>query len=141
MSKVLNTNSRNDLPEATDQECLQRRRLLIGSGVITPSTDSLLKRPDGSLAVPTNQYSANLRATLINNGIINPDLISLPERDRSKPVNIEEGEYKPRPIANNNEYMRRKQAYFRILQEVLKSRVELNLNLGPKKNTDPDWYF
>ena len=141
MSKVLNTNSKADLPEATDQECLQRRKFLIATGVITPSVDTLCKRPDGSLAVSTNRYSGNLRNTLVNSGIISSDLVSLSEKGRSKSVNVEEGEYKPRPITSNDKYIRRKQAYFRVLQEVLKSRVDLNLNLGSKKNTDPDWYF
>lgn len=140
MSRVINAN--DSMLFASDSECLERRAQLINAGIIVPAnTSELIQKKDGSFVVSTIQSSKEMRKTLISSGLIDPNLCRLlPEKDR--PIsNLEEGEYKPRPIKTEQEYLRRKQAYFRIMQEILFSRKDLGLVLGKKEDGDPDWYF
>ena len=95
-----------DLPFASDDECIQRRACLIAAGIINP------------LSVPV---CGKLESR--------PVLDSLPSKPRR--VNIheipEEGTYKVRRIAGDAEYERRKRNYFVVLQSILRSRDELDV--------------
>lgn len=123
-------NSENRL--ATNKECIYRRNFLINAGIITPGNIDKDRR----------------REDLIKCGLIQPlffkdgsiKYCDLPP-NRNYLFYSSEGEYKSKPIISDNDYYRRRQVYFRMIQEVLHSRISLNLILGKKKNSDPDWYF
>lgn len=116
---------------ATNKECIDRRNFLINAGIIVPGNN-------------TNRF----RDDLIKCGLIQPlfckdgsiKYCDLPPK-RNHLFYSNEGEYKSKPITSDNDYYRRRQVYFRMIQEVLYSRVSLNLILGKKKDSDPDWYF
>jgi hypothetical protein len=91
--------------------------------------------------IPTKKLRRQERMQLIKLGIIDPTLCQLPEVKLPRPSGEEEGEYKVRPIINDIEYFQRRQAYFRMLQEVLYARKELKLVLGSKGPNDPEWIF
>ena len=76
-----------NLPFATDEECIDIRNNFIKKGIIKPVTNKTLN---------------------INN---------IPD----------EGVYTHKEINNDDEYNKRKRNYFIILQSVLKSRIELDL--------------
>lgn len=140
MSRVINSDE--EALFASDNECSERRQQLIDAGILIPANkNELVQRRDGSLVVSTKQTSKDKRHDLINSGMLNIGLCNLfPEINR--PISkSEEGEFKSRSIKTDLEYQRRKAAYFRIMQEVLFSRTDLNLILGKKENSDPDWYF
>jgi len=132
---------RNDEPFATDEECKARRSVLIAMGVIKPATKSdLIEKKDGTIILSTRKESRAGRKQLIDQGIIDPTFCELIP-DKSFHKGKEEGEFKSRPIKSKEEYDKRKQAYFRIMQEILKSRKDLRLVLGKKNDNDPEWYF
>jgi hypothetical protein len=138
--KVLNV-KRNELQFATNQECAERREYLIKTGVIKPAgkNDVIFKRNSDPI-VNTIKTSRKMRQKLIDNGIISTDLCKVePARDCG--VVNEQGDYKVRPIKSEDEYERRKNMYFRIMQEILHSRRDLKLILISKRDSDPDWYF
>lgn len=140
MSRIIN--SGEEVVFATEEECLERRESLISAGIITPANkNDIILSKDGNIVVSTKESCAIERKKLIDVGLINIDLCNLlPEKNR--PVcAAEEGEYKSRPIKTDCEYERRKAAYFRMMQEILYSRKDLNLILAKKEDTDPDWYF
>jgi len=131
----------NEKPLATDEECEVRRRILIATGVIKPALKSeLIERKDGTVILSTRRDSRAKRERLIEQGIIDPTLYQL-SIDPSPYTSGGEGEYNPRSIESEEEYDRRKRAYFRIMQEILKSRKDLKLILGKKSDKDPEWYF
>jgi len=133
-------------PIATDRECKVRRGLLISLGVITPCKQPVVKKGFAT-TISTEKSARNLRKDLINRGFISPmvnadNSTSFCEVARSHShVPHEEGEYRSRPIQSDEEYDRRRQAYFRMIQEILYSRKKLKLVIGKKRDTDPDWYF
>lgn len=140
MSRVINSDEETLF--ASDNECLERRQQLIDAGIITPANKGeLIQRRDGNLVISTKQISREKRQNLIKSKMLNINLCDLfPEANR--PISkSEEGEFKSRSIKTDLEYQRRKAAYFRIMQEVLFSRTDLDLILGKKENNDPDWYF
>jgi len=127
-----------ELMYATDSESELRRQELINAGLIKVSSDVVsLKNGDVSVSTKSNRYKERLH--LISKGMIKVSLCNL------RPENVaerkEEGEYKSRVPQSDAEYVRRKAAYFRMLQEVLYSRRELNLILGRKDEKDPEWFF
>ena len=134
---------------ASDEECLNIRNSLIEKGIIVPGKSNLIKKNGVLPTVSTKKYSKNLREDLINREFIFPVELQedgsisycklIPYRGKYFPK--EEGEYKSKPIKNNRDYIRRKQIYFRMIQEILYSRRELKLVLGKKEDSDPDWYF
>jgi len=93
------------LPVATEEECQNHRKELIEAKIIKPG------------------FIKTKRIQLIEAGIIDQNLCALP---KTKPLKLEEGEYSVKPITNENYYVR-KQAYFRSLQEILVSRINLKL--------------
>ena len=134
-------NNMNEKPLATDEECTIRRNELIAAGVIQPASKSdLIERKDGSIILSTRKNNYGKRKDLISKGVIDANLCELiPETGKHQVK--EEGEYVSKPITSELEYFRRKQVYFRMMQEILKSRKELKLILGKKNDNDPDWYF
>jgi hypothetical protein len=95
-----NTKIQN-LPFATDEECLELRRRLVASGKLVP--DKGLPRPMG--------HSPE------------PDFTPAPPRGRRNAHDIpEEGVYKCSRIKGDGEYERRRRNYFVVLQEILRSR-------------------
>ncbi|MFA5048327.1 MAG: hypothetical protein WC516_04890 [Patescibacteria group bacterium] len=140
MAKIVNTNE--EILFASDQECIDRRKQLIEFGIITPADNSeFIIRRDGNVVMPTKENSKNERKNLIDCGIINIELYKLlPEKNRPL-CTQEEGEYKCHPIKTEEEYLRRKHAYFRMIQEILFSRRDLNIIFGKKENNNPSWYF
>lgn len=139
MSKTRILNKSKQLPLATDDECYMRRKILIHYGIIKEGDDKLVDKGD-NVAVSTKTYASTLRESLIASGLIDPDYIKLLPRDRSIKVR-EEGQFKPDKPISSDRYERVRRAYLRSLQEILVARRELNLNLGPKKDSDPDWIF
>jgi len=142
MVKTLNSEEvKNNLKLASDRECAERRRALIAGGVVKPAERSeIIFRKNAVPVVSTRRARNAERQKLIEEGIIDPNYCRLLPQKR-RPSLAEEGEYKAKPITSDEEYERRKRAYFRIMQEVLRSRKELNLVLGPKKDDDPEWLF
>ena len=138
MSNIKRT---GELELATDAQCAARRRALIKAGIITERNCNLIKKGDGSVAVSTKDYSSQLRKGLVERGILDSKYIEIPPAKYEKPLRTEEGEYKVRPIKTKEQYDRRKIIYLRMLQEILISRRELGLVLGPKSDKDPDWIF
>ncbi len=129
------TNKIENLIEATDQETAERRQFLIDNGII-------------SLSSGANE--SKWRKELIKRGTIEPierlpcgeiTYVKLSPSQKIKSINKEEGEYKIKPIVSEEDYNRKKNAYFRSLQELLFSRRDLNLIVGKKNDNDPDWYF
>jgi hypothetical protein len=142
MAKVLNSEEvKSNLKLATDRECEDRRRMLVAGGIIKPAEKSEIVFRKNAIPVVSTRRARNAeRRRLIEDGIIDPSYCELlPEQRRIS--SSEEGEYKPRPIRSPEEFERRKRAYFRVMQEILRSRKELSLILGPKKDDDPEWFF
>lgn len=143
-TRVVNSGKREDLPLASDAECRARRHALLRAGIVGEGNSDLITRDDGSVAVSTKKFAASLRQQLIRDGLLDPNYIEIPPAPAgyyTTPINSDEGEYKVRPIENDAQYQRRRTLYLRSLQEILISRRELNLSLGPKKSSDPDWIF
>jgi hypothetical protein len=142
MTKMINSKrGEKDLPYATDEECLEMRNRLVAKDHIVPG--------DMEYGRGGKVRTTALRKQLVAHGFLNPverlpgGVPSFCETiPNSEPYRgSEEGEYSCRQIGSSDEYLRRRQAYFRMLQEILHSRRELRLVLGQKKSTDPDWYF
>ena len=125
---------KRDLPIASGSECETLRSNLIAKGTIIPS------RP-GDDDAQTRLLREQERAELIEAGVIEPGLCQLPPPILPRPRAGEEGEYKPVPISGERDYLRRRQVYFRMVQEILQSRQELRLILGQKGSNDPEWVF
>lgn len=125
---------KRELPIAAATECDEMRHNLISKGTIVPA------KP-GAAAMQTRKLRRQERERLIELGIIDLEPCCLPPPVLPRPRAGEEGEYRPVPIANDDEYCRRRQTYFRMVQEILQSRRELRLVLGPKGNNDPEWIF
>lgn len=129
------TNKIENLIEATEQETAERRQFLIDNNII-------------SLSSGANE--SKWRKELVKSGTIEPierlpcgeiTYVKLSPPQKIKSINKEEGEYKIKPIVSEADYDRKKNAYFRSLQELLFSRRDLNLIVGKKNDNDPDWYF
>ena len=125
---------KRELPIAAAMECDEMRNSLISKGTIVPA------KP-GMAAAQIRKFRRQERERLIELGIIDPELCRLPSPILPRVRAGEEGEYKPTPISSDGEYYRRRQTYFRMVQEILQSRRELRLVLGPKGNNDPEWVF
>jgi hypothetical protein len=125
---------KRELPIATSDECEAIRNDLIFKGMIEPM------KP-GAIQAQTKKLRKQEREQLIDLGIIDPELCPLSIPVLPRPRAKDEGEYKPMPISNDDEYFRRRQVYFRMIQEILQSRRELKLILGPRGNNDPEWIF
>ena len=142
MTQQINT----QIPEATDVEATERRNSLIESRVITPGSPVERK---ASLSL--NELTPfETRMLLIKQGAIKPverledgsvTYCELPEKQNVKSTNVEEGEYRVKPILSESDYLRKKMVYFRSLQELLFARRDLNLIVGKKEFTDPEWFF
>ena len=149
--RVLNTKSvENELPVATDQECQERREFLVKRGVIKPADKlSIINRKSSPPLLSTRAANKEMRRKFIEQGIIKPMMNMLSMKATfcelaprgKRPCSSEEGEYRPRPIESDEEYFRRRQAYFRAIQEIFYARKKLKLVLGKKRENDPDWYF
>jgi len=130
-----------ELPFANNLECKELRKKFINNGIIKLNNNSdFVKKNNGALAVSTEKYTNNLRSKLIKKGLIDPNYIELVPEKTIGPFS-EEGQYEVKPIQNKHQYEKRLKNYFRMLQEILVSRRELNLNLAPKSESDPNWIF
>lgn len=138
--KLLNT-KHDDKPLATDKECEAYRETLIATGIIKPAPRSeLIEKKDGTIILSTRRDSRARRERLIEGGVLDPTLCQLVTNPNPHTPKGE-GEYSPKPIESEEEYDRRKRAYFRVMQEILRSRKDLRLVLGKKNDKDPEWYF
>jgi hypothetical protein len=122
----------SNLPIATDGECKERRNCFIENGIIKPAQTKL------SLDIKKQRKIE--RKQLKDAGIIESGFCKVP-RNKVRPIPQEEGEYVVKPITNDIEYNKRKQQYFRALQEILHSRRDLKLILATKTSNDPEWVF
>ncbi len=129
-----------ELKLATDLEAKNRRNYLIEQGVLVPNSFTTISK-DNDMVASTKKASLLTRKKLIDMGIIEESLVEVPKYDKKYLFPKEEGEYIPKPINNELEYKRKKHMYFRMMQEILKSRKDLHLILGKKEDNDPDWYF
>lgn len=128
---------------ANEQETIEQRNKLIAAGIITPG------KPKQAEKTLEQMSPEETRQYFINRGTIKPvELVDdratyceLPRKIRHYNLNTEEGEYHPSPIKTDVDYYRRRQVYFRMLQELLFARRNLNLIVGRKEPNDPDWYF
>ena len=126
---------------ATEQDCIDRRQELINAEILTPAGEEELIVKDSIVYISTTKQSDEERNKLINKNIINPNPCDLiPEKNR-KTSNLEEGEIKNKCVRSKVEYLRRRAAYFRMMQEIIFSRRDLNLVLAKKSDRDPDLYF
>ena len=125
---------KRELPIATGPECEMLRNDMIAKGTIRPTKPSIVQ-------AQIRKLRRQEREKLIGLGLIDPEPCKLPAPILPRPKAGEEGEYKPTPISSDDEYSRRRQVYFRMIQEILQSRRELKLILGPKGNNDPEWIF
>ena len=100
-----------NLPFATDEECTELRHSLVRAGKITPA-----KKCNPKVQIHTDE------------------LVEQPKRRRNIADIPEEGYYKCRKIQSDTEYERRKRSYFEILQSVLRSRIELQLEFEDEKD-------
>ena len=143
MTRVINSNSVEQLPLATDAECKIRRSLLIASGAIKPAAKAdIIARKDGTQVLSTRKSSKAWRQKLIDQGVINTSFVYIPTSDsKCGYVPSDEGEYDPQPIGSESEYIRRKNNYLWMISDILRTRRELRLVLGKKAEDDPDWYF
>lgn len=128
-----------ELPFATDEEAQTRRELLINAGIIKLDGEDIIKK-NGRSAVSTKNTCKKLRAQLISQGLISTDLCVVPKSKR-KASSLEEGTYKPSEIKGEADYLKKRQAYWRMLQEIVIARKTLNLVLGKRQDGDPDWVF
>lgn len=128
----------NYIPMATDEECAARRQKLIDAGILKENTSKIIER-SGEPYLTTKTYASRLRKDLERQGLVSSDYYDVPSLSKRK--GSEEGDYKVRPIRSQAQYERRRLLYFRMLQEILISRRELNLSLKPKQEGDPDWIF
>lgn len=89
---------------ATDEECKERRNLLIDAGVITPQKGTVKRR-------------------------FSEDFIPAEKEKRiiSEATAVEEGVYRKHRVTNERNYQRRVANYFYMLQNVLRDRKRLNL--------------
>jgi len=95
---------------ATDEECQAHREYLISLGLITPGE-------------PADRFSeAQERGTFH------------PAPRKKRAVNVgripDSGTYKCRPIRTDEQYRRRLQNYFHILQSILQSRARLGVQFN-----------
>lgn len=114
------TKSQN-LPFATDEECGQLRQRLVRAGKIIPAERSV---------------SADRSARRIP---VHGSEPPAPPRRRRNVADIpEEGVYRVRRIASDEEYERRKGSYLTMLQSILRSRIELGLEFGEREDEMPE---
>lgn len=141
--KSFNTDVNDELPVATDEECAARRNALIYVGIIKPDKDFPIKKGKPAV-ISTKASSDRRRQELIERGIIDPNPVSM-FYESVHTSHKEEGQYKVRPIKSEKEYEVRKRAYFRLIQEILISRRELNILFNQwddeKMGSWPSWYF
>lgn len=130
-----------ELLEASEQECIGRRNLLIAAGIITPANKNEIIRRGGEEVASTKKDILSKRKQLIKQGIINPRLCKIIHEKDIVVENNEEGEYNPKRISSDEEYLRRRSVYFRMLQEIIFARIDLRLVLGKKNSNDPEWIF
>lgn len=129
----------NELPVATDDECKQLREHFLNRNVIKVANKNDIIMFKNNIMVNTKNSSLLKRKELLNKGIISDTFCDIP---KSKHYSCEEkGEYIVKPINNDVEYKARKSVYFRMMQEILRSRQDLKLILGPKNSKDPEWFF
>jgi hypothetical protein len=102
-----------ELPFATDDECFERRKLLIDNGIINEGVFE------------------TTREILIKNGTIDPNLVFKYNKDNNY-IPKEEGEFNLVHIENDEQYELRKHNYFCMLSDVLKVRKKLGLILEKK---------
>lgn len=136
----MSNEQKESMAMASDGECAARRSQLIKSGIIKENTKRFTKKGDGSYAVPTTTYSKSLRKNLEKKGVISSNRFNIPPLS-GRISSLDEGEYKVTSIQGDAQYERRKLLYFHMLQDILITRRELNLNLAPKQVGDPDWIF
>lgn len=143
MTRIINSNEdASQLPLASESECKTRRALLISSGVIKPAGKAeLVEKKDGPQALSTRKSSRAWRRKLIDQGIIDPDPTYKPALTRRNYSPSDEGQYEPKPIQSEEEYIRRRNNYLWMVSDILKTRKNLRLILGKKADNDPDWYF
>jgi hypothetical protein len=110
-----NVTKTQNLPFATDEECVELRQRLICIGKIIPNVEEVST---------VTQYTKE-------------DFTPIPSTRRRNIADIpEEGTYKLRKIKSDEEYERRKRNYFIMLQSVLRSREELHLEFSHEGEDD-----
>jgi len=132
--------SNEELPLATEEECKERREMLISGGVVKPAGKTELTKRDGNNILSTKKYSKSYRQKLIDNGLIITSFEYIPI-SRNNYIPSEEGVYNPKPIRTDEEYNNRKNNYLWMTSNMLKTRRDLKLILGKRSDNDPDWYF
>lgn len=105
-----NTTKVQNLPFATDEECKQLRQKLILAGKIVPAK-RVAERTTKEHHVPA------------------------PKRRNAYEI-PEEGIYRVRRIRNDEEYEKRKNNYFIMLQSILRSRIELDLEFDGGRDAE-----
>jgi hypothetical protein len=104
-----------NLPFATDEECLELRQRFVRAGKIVPAkvdtTILVISGEDGFIPITTMRRK---------------NIADIPE----------EGVYKVRRIKNSEEYEHRKSNYFTMLQSILRTREELHLEFGEEDETE-----
>lgn len=113
----------NNLPVATDKECMEIRNELIKQGIIK----------QGKLKTE--------REKLISAGCISSSPCPVLKHKFHPSDRKDEGEYQVVSIKNDKDYLIKRANYFRMMQEILQARSSLKLILGPKNEQDPDWFF
>jgi DICT domain-containing protein len=128
----------NNIQFANNNECAQRRKVLISAGIIKENPNNLVIRKE-THTVSTKAFSQELKRKFISEGILDQNYIKISKCNESS--QSEEGAYEPTLVKNDEQYLQKKTIYFRMLQEILVARRELDLTLGPKLSSDPDWFF
>ena len=108
------TSKTQNLPFATDEECLELRQRFVRAGKIIPAKTNAI--------IVTSGEDSFIPVTTIRHR----NIADIPE----------EGVYKVRRIKNFGEYERRKSNYFTMLQSILKAREELHLEFGEENEIE-----
>lgn len=124
---------------STDSECLQLRNELIKRKIIKPGNPKDIITKGDNKILSSSKGNRELREYLVDIGVIDPNPCAISKGNYSELP--EEGEYSPKKILSDEEYNKRKNNYFRIMQEMIFARRDLKLILGKKNENDPDWFF
>ena len=117
---------------ASEEECKRMREYFIEKGQVKVNKKEEHDVIEKDVVITRDQ--------LIGMGIVSGELCKLAPDDR-KLFRKDSGEYVPTPITNEKDYERKRRIYFRMMQEILISREELELNMGDKPEGAPKWHF
>lgn len=94
-----------------------------------------MENTNNNLPFATDTECKEIRQKLINSGNI------IPNKQKVRRVNIynipEEGVYRFRRIKTDEEYNKRRENYFIMLQSILKSRIELGVEFTDENENNP----